>query len=220
MAPSARRARRHLPVIAPACPRCAGPAPAGLVCGRCLSHPPHYDATLAAFSYAFPVDALVQAFKYGGNHAAGRFLAGAVARRLDDRAPPDLVLPMPLAPARLRERGFNQAMELARSVARALRVPLAAQACRRVRETPPLAQLPWAERAKSVRDAFVCDHGRGRPAAGDRRRCDDHRRDVERTRAHAQARGRRLHRKLGRGTDAAVLTIYPASSQHPAMKRQ
>ncbi len=144
-----------LPGTGPACPQCAAPSPAGAVCGRCLAHPPRFDAVTAAYLYAYPADALVQAFKYGGNHAAGRFLGRALAARVHER--PDLVVPIPLAPGRLAERGFNQAVELARTVCHAHGYPLATHACRRVRETPSLTHMAHAERAKSIRDAFVCD---------------------------------------------------------------
>jgi ComF family protein len=64
---------------------------------------------------------------------------------------------MPLAPARLRERGFNQALEIARVVSRTTGVKLATAACRRVLDSAPQAALPWRERAKNIRGAFVCD---------------------------------------------------------------
>lgn len=149
-----------LPAVTAACPRCAAPymtaSAAGAACGRCLAHEPRFDGAVAALLYAYPVDALVHAFKYAGNHAAGRFLARALAARAA-RERADLIVPMPLARGRLAERGFNQAAELARVAARATGVPLAAQACRRVTETPSLTHLPWDERAKSIRKAFVCD---------------------------------------------------------------
>ncbi len=150
-----------LPAVAAACPRCASPftlpAAAGELCGRCLAHEPRFDATIAAWLYAYPVDALVHAFKYAGNHAAGRFLARALAARAATREPVDLIVPTPLARGRLAERGFNQAAELARVAARATGVPMAASACRRVMETPSLTHMPWDERAKTIRNAFVCD---------------------------------------------------------------
>jgi ComF family protein len=82
-------------------------------------------------------------------------LAQALAQRLT--LLPDLVVAMPLTPQRLRSRGFNQALELARAVSRRTGVLLAAHACRRVRDSTPQAALPWKERAKNIRGAFVCD---------------------------------------------------------------
>ncbi len=137
------------------CAVCALPLATGEVCGACLDRPPRYDRVIAPFSYRFPVDALIQAYKYGGRLAHARFLGTALASLV----PPDVdvVVPMPLAPRRLAERGYNQALEIARLVTSATGIPLLARACRKVVETPPQASLPWKERAKNVRRAFVCD---------------------------------------------------------------
>jgi ComF family protein len=140
------------------CTVCAVPV-AGTVCGVCLAHPPHYDEVTAAFCYEHPLDALVQAFKYGGNLALATLLGDALGQTAATLpAPrPDLLIPMPLTPRRLRERGFNQALELARRVSAATGIPVAANMCRKVAETRPQAALPWRERAKNVRGAYVCD---------------------------------------------------------------
>jgi ComF family protein len=120
-----------------------------------LSHPPAYDRVCAAFTYDFPADALVQALKYRSMLAIAPLFGGAIADSLDER--PDAIIPMPLADARLRERGFNQAQEIARHAAKLTGIPLLPRACRKVRDTQPQAALPWKERAKNVRKAFVCD---------------------------------------------------------------
>ena len=137
------------------CDMCALPLSEGKRCGACLSNPPAYDHVCAPFIYAFPADALIQALKYRGVLAIAPALGGAIARTLDER--PDVVIAMPLADARLRERGFNQAHEIARHVARITGIPLIPSACRKVRDTAPQAALPWNARAKNVRKAFVCD---------------------------------------------------------------
>jgi ComF family protein len=126
-----------------------------MLCGACLSRPPHFDRLVAPFIYTFPVDALIRALKYGGRLNVARLLAGALVPRIDQSV--DLIVPMPLSDVRLRDRGFNQAQEIARHVARARRLRVAASLCRRVRDTPPQAMLPWRERARNVRAAFVCD---------------------------------------------------------------
>ena len=100
------------------------------------------------------MDALVQALKYGGQLVVARFLAGAMASLVDE--PIDVLVPMPLSEARMRERGFNQAHEIARHVGRMSGIEAAPALCRRVRETPPQAALPWKARAGNVRGAFVC----------------------------------------------------------------
>ena len=137
------------------CDTCALPITSGTRCGACLSHAPAYDHVCAPFTYAFPADALVQALKYRSMLAIAPLFGSAIASSLDER--PDVIIPMPLADARLRERGFNQAQEIARHVAGISGIPLLPHACRKVRDTAPQAALPWKERAKNVRKAFVCD---------------------------------------------------------------
>ena len=137
------------------CNSCALPITEGNRCGACLTHPPAYDHVCAPYTYAFPADALVQGLKYRGMLAIAPLFGGAIASSLGER--PDAIIPMPLADARLRERGFNQAQEIARHVAKLTGIPLLARACRKVRDTQPQAALPWKERANNVRKAFVCD---------------------------------------------------------------
>ena len=142
---------------APACPICALPTPSGQVCGACLQHPPAFDRTLAAFSYHFPVDRLLHAFKYSGNLALTEILAKPLAQLAAGHPKPDLLMPMPLHPGRLKERGFNQSLEIAKPISRWLDIPLTADACQRTRDTPTQAGLKWKERRRNVRGAFACD---------------------------------------------------------------
>jgi ComF family protein len=147
-----------LPRIDPACPVCALPSVRGEVCGACVRRPPPFVATVAALAYAFPVDRLLQRIKYGGRIAlaewAGAALASAVTASLARRDRPSRIVPLPLARLRQRERGFNQAREIAVHVARKVRVPIAS-ALARVGASPPQASLPWAERHRNVRGVFV-----------------------------------------------------------------
>ncbi|HEX5394361.1 MAG TPA: ComF family protein [Rhodocyclaceae bacterium] len=144
-----------LPLLSDACPVCAQTSPEGTICGRCLAHPPHFDQTFARWIYAFPVDRLVQALKYGHQLAVGRFLGDALLS-LPPPQRPDLLLPVPLSAGHLKARGFNQAVEIARSVSRALDIPLAVDVCVRSLETAPQAGLPWKARQKNIRGAFEC----------------------------------------------------------------
>jgi ComF family protein len=139
------------------CDSCALPITAGTRCGACLAHPPAYDHVCAPFTYAFPVDALVRGLKYRGVLAIAPLFGSAIAAGVGPVQRPDVLIPMPLANERLRERGFNQSQEIARRLAKITGLPLLPQACRRVRHTPPQAALPWRERAKNIRNAFVCD---------------------------------------------------------------
>ena len=136
------------------CPRCALPSPGGAVCGRCLVRAPAYDGTLAALSYEFPADVLVQGLKFRGELALAPLLGQMLATRLPRGTRVDYILPVPLARARLRERGFNQALEIARQVASATGCRLAPLLAERERDTAPQVDLPLDARARNVRGAF------------------------------------------------------------------
>ena len=141
----------------PHCPVCALPTPAGEVCGHCLAQPPAFGRTTAVFGYGFPLDKLIHGMKYGKQLALANTFAKKLLQRIDKSNLPDYVIAMPLHPAKLRERGFNQSLLLAATVARELKLKLLPNACRRVRDTPPQSALPWKERKKNVRNAFCCD---------------------------------------------------------------
>ncbi|MCC7326951.1 MAG: ComF family protein [Burkholderiales bacterium] len=114
--------------------------------------PPRLAATLAAFAYAYPLDRLLHALKYRGAVAYAEFFASALAAIVTRT--PDLLVALPLSASRQRERGFNQAQEIARALAAALRVPLVQGLVRR-RDTAAQAALPWAQRRRNVRGAFA-----------------------------------------------------------------
>ena len=139
------------------CPVCALPTLSGAVCGECLRQPPPFDHTQAAFSYNFPVDKLIQALKFSERLILVNYLADALAERADTK--PDCLVALPLHPSRLRERGFNQSLLLARRISQRLDIPLLPDACERVRNTPPQSGLPWKERDKNMRQAFACKPG-------------------------------------------------------------
>jgi ComF family protein len=141
----------------PLCPVCALPTPAGEVCGQCLNHPPLFTNTVAVFGYSFPLDKLVQAMKYGEQLSLAHAFARKLAQRIDQAALPDYLIPMPLHPVKLRERGFNQSLLLAAKIARDHDLKMFPDACRRMRDTPPQSTLPWNERKKNVRNTFCCD---------------------------------------------------------------
>ncbi len=147
-------------LAAPRCPICATPlsvpAPA---CGACLSQPPAYDATHAVWRYGYPLDALIQLLKFGGGPALRRFASVDFLARSMQVAPPQggtIILPVPLSYQRLRERGFNQALELAKPLARILKLPLDDTSLTRARDTPPQSLLPWRARKNNMRHAFSC----------------------------------------------------------------
>jgi ComF family protein len=148
--------RNELPRLpADLCPVCAELSPGGATCGACLSAPPHFDATMAIFRYGFPIDKMIHTFKYRSRTAMADFLADAMLN--GSRPGGNLIVPLPLFPARLAERGFNQSVEIARPLACTLRLPMELDGCIRSRNTTPQAMLPWKERRKNIRNAFECN---------------------------------------------------------------
>jgi ComF family protein len=147
-----------LPILPPGvCPICALPTGQGQICGPCQRHPRAFDRTVAGFLYDFPIGEMVQALKYGHRLQVAGFFAEALGAKLAGGMPlPDLILPMPLHPARLRQRGYNQAAEIARPLARRLGCRLEFRRLVRDVDTPPQVGLPWKARAANVRGAFRC----------------------------------------------------------------
>ena len=149
----------------PGCPCCGESGSVGQLCGACLAVPPYFDATVSAFRYEFPLDRLLQAYKFRANLALTSMLveplAAEVERHLAESvsALPDLIMPMPLAARRLAERGFNQSALLGRALAERFNLRFAAGALARVRDTRPQAGLKRAERQQNVKNAFACNPG-------------------------------------------------------------
>ncbi len=129
-------------------------------CGDCQALPPAFDATVTAADYAPPVDQLVMALKFGGRLALAPQFAGLLRDSMLEgsagaHAMPDWLAVVPLGPERLRQRGFNQALEVARPLARLLGVPLYPQLLQRMRDTPAQSQLQRDERQANLRNAFA-----------------------------------------------------------------
>ncbi|PKO89100.1 MAG: phosphoribosyltransferase [Betaproteobacteria bacterium HGW-Betaproteobacteria-12] len=137
------------------CPQCAEPTTHGERCGACLKEPPYFDRTVALWRYDFPVDRIIHALKYQHRISIAGWLGQSIAVHLN--ADDQWLIPMPLHPARLRERGFNQALEIARATARQLQLPMLGNCLARQRPTPPQAELTPPERRRNVRGAFACN---------------------------------------------------------------
>jgi len=149
-----------LPLNDSACEHCAEPLPRNhsrvALCGRCLQQPPLFDACVAPFRYAFPVDRMIQGLKYRRELVYGRILGQLLARHLSTRETrPELVIPVPLGLARYRERGFNQARELALPVCKSLGLTLNSHSVARRRETQEQASLDRKERLENTKHAFA-----------------------------------------------------------------
>ena len=138
------------------CARCALPlaASAGL-CGECQRQALPWDGAWAPFRYGWPLDRLEARFKFGRDLAAGRALATLWQREGMPLPMPGLVLPVPLHRTRLRQRGYNRALELAKPLARHLGIPLRHDVLLRRRGTAAQTELDAVARRRNVRGAFA-----------------------------------------------------------------
>lgn len=140
------------------CARCGLPTAMPVAeCGECLAETPAFEATHAGWRYQPPLDSLLPRLKFRQGLAVAEALGRVLALQLQSRGwpPPEWLLPLPLHPGRLRERGYNQAQELARVLARELGWPMRHDLLRRVRATAPQAGLDAKARRRNVRDAFA-----------------------------------------------------------------
>jgi ComF family protein len=146
----------------PFCSQCGLPIP-GLalqsdgLCGRCLSSPPPYSRARYGVYYEGRLrDALIR-FKYYAALAVGKSLSDvliAAFRRHYDRDEFDMIIPMPVHRKRLFQRGFNQAVILAVNLASKVTLPVDRRSLIKVKDTPPQAQLPRAQRVSNLRNSF------------------------------------------------------------------
>ncbi|HEY8219566.1 MAG TPA: ComF family protein, partial [Methylobacter sp.] len=155
---------KHLPRNILRCYRCAeileAPAisaqyPSEVLCGRCLSKHPAFDETFAPFIYHGAIRHLVSTLKFGASYKNARLLGMLLAEHLKQTAErPDLILPVPLHKSRYHQRGFNQAIEIGRTVANEMLIPLDITSCRRHRDTPHQTQLSAKKRRQNMKNAF------------------------------------------------------------------
>ncbi|HEN8802140.1 TPA: ComF family protein [Pseudomonas putida] len=150
-----------LPWLGDQCTRCALPLPmAGLTCAQCCRRPPAFDQVIALWHFGFPVDTLISRFKHNRQWPLGRLMAellghGLLHRFAEGLPRPDLLLPVPLARRRLRERGFNQAGMLGRWLSSQLGIPGDQRILLRTRETPAQQRLDAQARRRNLRQAFA-----------------------------------------------------------------
>jgi ComF family protein len=145
-----------LPYHTSCCPQCGLLSVEGQLCGACIASAPDFDATKALFTYEYPISQVLQQYKYKQQ----LFLAETFAQLMLQKLPAqniDLIIPMPLHPSRLQERGFNQSLEIARIIGKRLNVEVNSQVVSRIKLSPPQASLPLKERVKNMKGAFACD---------------------------------------------------------------
>jgi len=140
----------------PSCPQC-GLTTQGEHCGQCLKSTPAYDTTKALFSYTFPTSAILQHYKYNNalflSQTFGALFSEQIATN-NQYKEIDLIIAMPLHADRIKERGFNQSLEIAKTMAKQLSIPLDKTSCMRIKNTAPQASLPLKARLKNMRGAF------------------------------------------------------------------
>jgi len=125
-------------------------------CGQCLNHTPFFDNTQALFQYGFPIDAVLQQFKYNKQLSSADFFTHLILQHWTKPQDIDRLIPMPMHPARLGERGFNQSLEVAKQLSKPWSLPLDFDSCSRVKNTPPQATLSLKARIDNVKNAFAC----------------------------------------------------------------
>jgi ComF family protein len=153
--------QKELPSIQSACLRCAlalGPQPPEQrLCGQCRIDSPPFENCYPLGDYEFPLREMIARLKFHGRFSIARALAHLLAQRLApiySVTPPDILLPVPLHTGRLRQRGFNQSIEIVQQLSRHLDIPATHSYCRRVRASRPQRGLPANARKKNVQGIF------------------------------------------------------------------
>jgi len=126
-----------------------------LVCGKCQKNPPHYTTSFIPHIYATPLKQLITQLKFHGNLSYTPLLAQGFINAIKHRNKmPECIIPVPLHPQRLHERGFNQALELSRLISKQLKIPLDYSLCLRNKSTPFQSGLSAKQRKQNLKNAF------------------------------------------------------------------
>jgi len=156
--------QQWLPILPHSCYQCARSLPASssqpALCGHCLTSPPPIERTIAGFPYQAPIGYCITALKFKQQlayaSALGRLFAEKIQRQ--NQPLPDILLPVPLHPKRLKERGFNQALEIARPLSKRLGVAIDHAGVRRIRHTEAQSSLRASRRKQNMQAAFLVHH--------------------------------------------------------------
>ena len=151
-----------LPRIANQCIQCGLPLEAtesnnqALRCGQCISSPPAFDICISPFHYALPISKFITQLKFHRKLHYGPVLASLLIEKIEQHVEklPECIIPVPLHPNRLRQRGFNQAYEIAHPIARKYGLKLDCKSCQRIVSTPPQMEQNKKARQKNIRNAF------------------------------------------------------------------
>lgn len=153
---------QDLPWLTNVCTGCSLPLPEqtpSIHCGNCLKNPPPFNKVLALFSYANPIDKFITNLKFHNRLVYAKLLGTLLANKIEavysNEKLPECIIPVPLHRNRLIERGFNQAVELARPIKQKLKTPLDIVSCQRIRNTSAQTQLPASQRHNNIKNAFT-----------------------------------------------------------------
>jgi len=157
---------QHLPTINHACWCCGIPISiantnitAPITCGACIKQKPPYNKAIVPYHYLPPLSYLISGLKFGGKltHAKllGHLLAVHLQQHYSSHQKPQIIIPIPLHKTRLKARGYNQAVELARPIAKLLKLPIDKHSCVRIRNTQAQSLLKSLERKQNVQKAFA-----------------------------------------------------------------
>lgn len=153
-----------LPILPQHCPQCAQfltfSTDEALRCGACLHSPPPFDRTFALFPYAPPIVQLIVKLKFQGQLSHAKLFGHLMCRAIQhqwyhQQTLPDVLIPVPLHPLRLQERGFNQALEIARTIGKTLELPIDFNGIQRIKPTCAQSGLPALERKLNMAQAFA-----------------------------------------------------------------
>lgn len=155
--------QKALPWLKNACPRCAFPLTETndkhALCGDCLKNSPQYSRTIALFSYQFPIDHLISGLKFANKliycQILGNIMAETITNYYQNKPLPEIIIPIPLHVQRLKERGYNQALELAKPIAKKLQIGLDRYSFIRIKTTKAQALISAKQRKQNIKNAFL-----------------------------------------------------------------
>ncbi len=145
-----------LPLIENACQQCAIPLDAeqDLLCAQCQNKPPAFHRSFALFHYNPPIDGFIMDLKFHHKLLYAHILGKLLLKKINNCDKPEYIIPVPLHPKRLRQRGFNQALEIAKPIANALQIPIETQSIKRIENTDSQSQIDASKRQKNLKNAF------------------------------------------------------------------
>lgn len=130
------------------------------ICAGCLKHPPLFQRSLALFNYEFPINHIITSLKFQAHLEYAKLLSDLMADKIMNHwyrqhVLPEVIIPVPLHEKRLRERGFNQAVEISREIAKKLSLKIDVKSCQRIKFTVMQSELSAPQRLNNMKNAFM-----------------------------------------------------------------